>query len=80
MQMLREFDWRRLKPEALAEIVTPTMVVFGTLDGTVKPVNTEALVKALPHGRMEWIEGGGHVVMEEVPEYVNGLLLDFLEE
>jgi len=80
MQMLREFDWRRLKREALAEIAAPTMVVFGTLDGTVKPVNTEELVKALPHGRMEWIEGGGHVVMEEVPEYVNGLLLDFLEE
>lgn len=80
MQMLREFDWRRLKADALAEIVTPTMVVFGTLDNTVKPVSADVLVKALPHGRMEWIEGGGHVVMEEVPEYVNGLLLDFLEE
>jgi pimeloyl-ACP methyl ester carboxylesterase len=80
MQMLREFDWRRLKPDALAEIATPTMVVFGTLDNTVKPVAADVLVKALPHGRMEWIEGGGHVVMEEVPEYVNGLLLDFLEE
>ena len=78
MQMLREFDWRRLKPAALAEIDTPTMVVFGTLDATVKPVNADELVKALPHGRLEWIEGGGHVVMEEVPEYVNGLLLDFL--
>ncbi len=80
LQMLREFDWHRLKPAALAEIDTPTMVVFGTLDVTVKPVNAEELVKALPHGRLEWIEGGGHVVMEEVPQYVNGLLLDFLSE
>lgn len=80
MQMLREFDWHRLKPEALTEIDVPAMIVFGTLDNTVNPVNADALVKALPHGRMEWIEGGGHVVMEEVPEYVNGLLLDFLEE
>jgi pimeloyl-ACP methyl ester carboxylesterase len=80
MQMLREFEWHRLKPEMLASIDAPTMVVFGTLDGTVKPVNAEELVKALPSGRLEWIEGGGHVVMEEVPEYVNGLLLDFLEE
>jgi pimeloyl-ACP methyl ester carboxylesterase len=80
LQMLREFDWRRLTPEALAGIVTPTMVVFGTHDGTVKPVNTAQLVRALPHGRFELIEGGGHVVMEEVPEYVNGLLLDFLAE
>jgi pimeloyl-ACP methyl ester carboxylesterase len=80
MQMLREFDWRRLTPDALAEIATPTMVVFGTHDGTVKPVNTAELVRAMPHGRLELIEGGGHVVMEEVPAYVNGLLLDFLEE
>ena len=36
-------------------------------------------VKALPHGKFEWIEGGGHVVMEEGPERVNALLLEFLQ-
>jgi pimeloyl-ACP methyl ester carboxylesterase len=80
MQMLREFDWAPLAPAMLAEISTPTMVVFGTLDGTVRPVHADQLVKAMPHGRLEWIEGGGHVVMEEVPEAVNQLLLRFLEE
>lgn len=80
LQMLREFDWRRLKPEVLGEIQTPTLVVFGTLDGTVKPVNPVELVAAMPHGRLEWIEGGGHVVMEEVPDAVNRLLVDFLKE
>jgi pimeloyl-ACP methyl ester carboxylesterase len=80
LQMLREFDWRRLRPDTLAQISTPTLVVFGTLDGTVKPVNAEQLVKELPHGRLEWIEGGGHVVMEEVPEAADRLLLGFLAE
>jgi pimeloyl-ACP methyl ester carboxylesterase len=80
LQMLREFDWRRLSPEALAQVTSPTLIVFGTLDATVKPVNVVELVKALPHGRLEWIEGGGHVVMEEVPDAVNRLLLDFLRE
>ena len=80
LQMLREFDWRRLRPETLAQVTTPTLVVFGTLDGTVKPVNVASLVSALPHGRLEWIEGGGHVVMEEVPDAVNRLLLDFLNQ
>jgi pimeloyl-ACP methyl ester carboxylesterase len=80
MQMLREFDWAPLAPTTLAEIPTPTLVVFGTLDRTVKPVNAEQLVKALPHGRFEWIEGGGHIVMEEVPDAVNALLLNFLAE
>jgi pimeloyl-ACP methyl ester carboxylesterase len=78
MQMLREFAWDPLPASTVAEIDTPTMVVFGTLDGTVKPVHAEELVKALPHGRMEWIEGGGHVVMEESPDLVNRLILDFL--
>ena len=80
MQMLREFDWEPLAPSALAGIPTPTLVVFGTLDGTVRPLNVPQLVSAMPLGRLEWIEGGGHVVMEEVPEAVNSLLLRFLQE
>jgi pimeloyl-ACP methyl ester carboxylesterase len=78
VQMLREFDWEVLTPAALAEIVVPTLVVFGTLDGTVRPTHAEQLVRALPRGRFEWIEGGGHVVMEEGPDRVNALLLEFL--
>jgi pimeloyl-ACP methyl ester carboxylesterase len=80
MQMLREFEWKQVPPAVLATVSIPTMVVFGTLDSTVRPVQTEALMKAMRHGRLEWIEGGGHVVMEEVPKVVNSLLLDFLRE
>jgi pimeloyl-ACP methyl ester carboxylesterase len=80
LQMLREFDWTPVGPSVLSEISTPTLVVFGTLDGTVKPVNTEQLVAALQHGRLEWIEGGGHVVMEESPETINQLLIGFLKQ
>jgi pimeloyl-ACP methyl ester carboxylesterase len=80
VQMLREFDWDVLTPAALGQITTPTLVVFGTLDGTVRPTNVEQLVNALPHGRLEWIEGGGHVVMEEGPDRVNALLLEFLND
>ena len=80
IQMLREFDWRLLQPATLAEIETPTMVVFGTLDHTVKPANPAPLVQALPRGKLEWIEGGGHVVMEEVPGQVNAMLLEWLSE
>jgi pimeloyl-ACP methyl ester carboxylesterase len=80
MQMLREFDWKPVTPAALAPIATPTLVVFGTLDATVRPLQAAQLVKAMPHGRLEWVERGGHVVMEEVPGVVNALLLDFLRE
>jgi len=79
IQMLREFDWELLTPPAIEQITIPTLVVFGTLDGTVRPTNAEQLAKALPHGRFEWIEGGGHVVLEEGPERVNAMLLEFLQ-
>jgi pimeloyl-ACP methyl ester carboxylesterase len=80
MQMLAEFDWAPMPATALEEIETKTLVVFGTLDGTVRPVHAEQLVSALPNARLEWLEGGGHVVMEEAPDVVNPLLLGFLRE
>ena len=78
LQMLREFDWNPLSPEAVASVSVRTLVVFGTLDRTVRPANAAALVAQLPHGRLAWVEGGGHVVMEEVPDRINRLLTDFL--
>lgn len=79
LQMLREFDWDVLTPAVLAQVTVPTLVVFGTLDGTVRPDGAARLVDAMPQARLEWIEGGGHVVMEEGPERVNALLLSFLQ-
>ena len=78
LQLLREFDWELLDPPALAAVPVPTLVVFGTLDRTVRPTRAASLVAALPHGRLEWIEHGGHVVMEEAPERMNRMLVSFL--
>ena len=78
LQMLREFDWEPHEPAALGALRQPTLVVFGTLDRTVRPAHAEQLVAALPRGRLEWIEGGGHVVMEEVAERTNRMLVEFL--
>lgn len=75
MQMLKEFDWAPWEPGALAALKTPTHLVFGTRDRTVRPVHASRLAAALPLGRLTWIEDGGHVVMEEIPERINALLL-----
>ena len=56
----------------------PAVIVFGTLDRTVRPARAQGLVAAMEQGRLEWIERGGHVVMEEVPERVNRMLVEFL--
>jgi pimeloyl-ACP methyl ester carboxylesterase len=78
LQMLREFAWETIDPAVLARCEVPTLVVFGTNDRTVRPDPTAALVAALPQGRLEMIEGGGHVVMEEIPDRINPLLIEFL--
>ena len=78
LQMLREFAWEPLSETEQRRVDVATLVVFGTADRTVRPKRAEALVAGLPRGRIAWIEGGGHVVMEEVPERVNALLVEFL--
>lgn len=78
IQMLREFSFDPLTDAQLASIDVPTLVVFGTGDKTVKPAKTAEIAAKLPNGRLEWIEGGGHVVMEEIPERINALLVEFL--
>lgn len=77
-RMLKEFDWKPWTEESLVRLKVPTLVVFGTLDRTVRPSHTEELVAALPEGSLEWIVGGGHVVMEEVPGQINDLLTERL--
>jgi pimeloyl-ACP methyl ester carboxylesterase len=80
LQMLVEFEWAPLTPAVLATIMTPTMVVFGTEDKTVRPGPTERIVAGMPHAQLRWIEGGGHVVMEETPDLVNAELTAFLAQ
>jgi pimeloyl-ACP methyl ester carboxylesterase len=79
-QMLKEFTWGLWDVAELRRLTVPTHVVFGTRDRTVRPVEAERLVRALPHGRLTWIEDGGHVVMEEAPERINTLLLAELRD
>lgn len=74
VRMLRDFPWEPWDEQTLAALHVPTHVVFGTRDRTVRPTHAERLVRALPEGRLTWIEDGGHVVMEEAPERINALL------
>jgi pimeloyl-ACP methyl ester carboxylesterase len=78
MQMLREFSWAPHTASELKSIDVETLVVFGTRDRTVKPTVTAEIVTQLPRGRLEWVDGGGHVLMEEIPARVNGMLIEFL--
>lgn len=76
--MLKEFSWELWDEATLRSFDTPTHVVFGTRDRTVRPKTAEQLVAVLPHGRLTWITDGGHVVMEEAPARINALVLEDL--
>lgn len=77
-QMLREFAWEPWSEHDVSALTTPTHVIFGTRDRTVRPIHAERLAARLPAGRLTWIVDGGHVVMEEVPARINALLLSEL--
>jgi pimeloyl-ACP methyl ester carboxylesterase len=78
LQMLREFNWAPLSPAELQALTMDTLVVFGTRDRTVKPTVAAEIAAQLPNGRLEWVEGGGHVLMEEIPAQTNAMLVEFL--
>ena len=75
LAMLHEFSWQLWDAATLRRLITPTHVVFGTRDRTVRPQPAEELAAHLPNGRLTWIVDGGHVVMEEVPDRINARLL-----
>ena len=55
------------------------MLLISGREDRVNPVdqNAAVLVKALPQGRLEVLDGAGHLPEVELPETVNKMLRDF---
>lgn len=62
----------------LAAIQAPTLVLHGTRDTLIAPRYGQQLAEALPHARLEWIQGAGHVFFWEQPARVKRLVREFL--
>jgi 3-oxoadipate enol-lactonase len=62
----------------LASISVPTLVVVGEEDTLTPPASSEAMVEALPAGRLVKISGAGHLANLEVPEAFNRAVREFL--
>lgn len=60
------------------KLTLPVLLISGSED-KVNPIasNAALLVKALPQGRLEILEGYGHLPEVEAPEIVNKMLKDF---
>ena len=52
----------------LATIQTPTLVIHGTEDLLMEPVNGELIARLIPNARLELLEGAGHMFFWEEPQ------------
>ena len=57
----------------------PALVVCGSMDVIAPPEFSRELAERLPAGRMQTIDGAGHMAMAEYPETFSRILLDFME-
>ena len=78
LRTLKEFDFRLHRPEALSRLCPGTLVIFGTHDKVVSPVDVEPRVQAIPGGRLVMLERVGHLPHVEAAAEVAALIEEHL--
>lgn len=78
LRTLKEFNFRLHRMEALARLWPGTLVIFGTHDTVVSPVDVELRVQAVPGGRLVMLPRVGHLPQVEASAEVAALLEDHL--
>ena len=76
LQAVVDFDFS----DRLSEIHVPTLVIVGTRDGIVPPIEGELAASKIPGARLVKLRGVGHQAIDERPEEFDRLLLGFLKE
>ena len=64
--------------ESAANVKCPTLIIAGDDDKMTPPKASETLRRALPHSRIEFIKGGGHMMMVECPDQTLETLKHFI--
>jgi pimeloyl-ACP methyl ester carboxylesterase len=67
-----------IKPEELAGIEAPTLIVSGD-DDVVTLEHTVEIYRAIPGSELAVVPGTSHVLPLEKPDLVNRIVLEFLE-
>jgi pimeloyl-ACP methyl ester carboxylesterase len=66
--------------EWVGSLVAPAMVIWGSGDVITRREMPEELAGKLPRGRLQIIEGAGHVVMIDARNEFNRLVAEFIEQ
>jgi pimeloyl-ACP methyl ester carboxylesterase len=64
----------------LRALDVPALVLLGDEDALATRADADAMVSALPQGRLQVLAGSGHLSAMEVPDAFNRALLAFLAE
>jgi pimeloyl-ACP methyl ester carboxylesterase len=75
-EVTRAVDWRPGRPDELARVRCPAVVMFGRRDRIVRGDSADTYVRHLPDARLELVDGAGHVLPEEVPGQVNAVIVE----
>lgn len=79
LRTLKEFDFDLHANAQLAQLPHGTLVVFGTHDAVVRPVDIAARVKLVPAGRLVVLSRIGHLPQVEAAEEVGRMLVEFVQ-
>ena len=78
-EALLERDTAEVEP-LLASIGVPVRLVWGEEDRWVDPSLADRLQQGIPGSALDLIAGAGHFVMEDAPQEVAEILLDFFSK
>jgi pimeloyl-ACP methyl ester carboxylesterase len=62
----------------LATIACPLLALTGSEDAWAPPAQHQAIADAAPHGRLEVVEGAGHMLPVEAPDALAAILTAFI--
>ena len=64
--------------DRLAEIEAPTLILYGTKDGAVRPESVQFVERRIPRAVLMYVDDAAHAIEIDQPEHVAGLVTDFL--
>ncbi len=78
LRTLKEFDFQLHSNAQLRQLPNGTLVVFGTHDAVVRPVDIAARVRLIPEGRLVVLSRIGHLPQVEAANEVARMLVEFV--
>ena len=79
---MRGIEALRDRPDAtdvVASFSGPLVVVVGDQDDILPVDEARQIAESAPNGRLEVVEGAGHLVSVEAPDRFNRILLELLQ-